>query len=179
MTRAEAAATPYLPQELAKVRHIAMFSQYRAAIESWIVVGLVLALVIGTQAYQAAHPPRPSDPVRITSILGSSHRTAPATGFSSGEAAAVLGATELDLRQVVMEPGDEMIVDVLAVWGAVTIRVPDGWTVDTRAFPVAGRVRDQRLRPFDALESPVSSDRPAPRLVLQGAVVMGGLVIKS
>jgi hypothetical protein len=156
-----------------------MFSQYRAAFESWIVVGLVLALVIGAQAYQATHPPKPTDPVRVTSILGNSHRTAPAAGFSNGEAAAVLGGTELDLRQVVMQPGDDMIVDVLALWGVVTIRVPDAWTVDTRAFPVAGRVRDQRLRPFDSLESPVSSATPAPRLVLQGAVIMGRLVIKS
>jgi hypothetical protein len=39
-----------------------MFSQYRAAIESWIVVGLVLALVIGAQAYQATHPRRPRTP---------------------------------------------------------------------------------------------------------------------
>lgn len=156
-----------------------MFSQYRAAIASWIVVGLVLALVVGAQAYQAAHPPKATDPVRVTSILGNSHRAAPAGGFSNGEAAAVLGGTELDLRQVVMQPGDDMIVDVLALWGVVTIRVPDGWTVDTRALPVAGRVRDQRLRPFDALETPVSPESPAPRLVLQGAVVMGGLVIKS
>jgi hypothetical protein len=156
-----------------------MLSQYRAAIKSWIVVGLVLALVIGAQAYQAAHPPRPTDPIRVTAMLGNSHRTAPPNGFVNGEASAVIGGSELDLRQVVMQPGDEMIVDVLALWGVVTIRVPDGWTIDTRALPLIGRVRDQRLRPFDALETPVATDAPAPRLVLQGAIVMGGLVIKS
>ena len=47
-----------------------MLSQYRAAIQSWVVVGLVLALVIGAQAYQAAHPPQPTDPLRVTAILG-------------------------------------------------------------------------------------------------------------
>lgn len=156
-----------------------MFSQYRAAIESWIVVGLVLALVIGTQAYQASHPPLPGDAVRVTSVLGNSHKTLPPGPFAGGEAAAIMAKSELDLRQVVMQPGDEMIVDVLSFWGNVTIRVPDGWTVDTRAVPVAGTVRDQRLRPFDMLDQPAASDGPAPRLVLQGAVVMGALVIKS
>ncbi len=156
-----------------------MFTKYRAVVQSWVVVGLMLGLVLGVQAYQTRHPPAPGASAHVTALLSRSLHTVEAGAARSGEVTAIMGGAELDLRTTDLKPGEEMVVDVLAVMGGVVIRVPDGWTVDTRAVPVAGGIKDQRLRSFDALDSEPASVVPAPRLVLRGAVVMGGLSIKS
>ena len=157
-----------------------MLNLQRAAVQSWVVIGLVLAVVLVAQGYQTRMQGTPGEKARVFTLLGLGRRAMPRGPFQGAEVSAVLGESELDLRATTMRPGDEMLVDVLAVMGAVTIRVPDGWTVDARAVPVAGKVADKRLRPFDALDTEVPFDAgPAPRLVLRGAVVMGGLVIKS
>ncbi len=157
-----------------------MFTKYHAMLQSWMVVGLVLGLVLGVQAYQTRHPPAAGASAHVTALLSRSLRTVEPGGARSGEVTAIMGGAELDLRTTDLQPGEEMTVDVLAVMGGVVIRVPDGWTVDTRAVPVAGGIKDKRLRAFDALDGePTTSTAPAPRLVLRGAVVMGGLSIKS
>ncbi len=158
-----------------------MFSQHRIALQSWIVVGLVLAVVLASQAHQAPREGTPGETAHLMTLLGQGHRSVPPGQFHGADVTVVMGGGELDLRSTTMEPGDEMIVDVLAVMAGVAIRVPDGWTVDARTVQVGGGVRDKRLRPFDALDASISvvDDGPAPRLILRGAVVMGGLVIKS
>jgi hypothetical protein len=155
-----------------------MFNKYRAAVKSWIVVVLVLGLVLGVQAYQARHPQTAGADTRVTAIMSRSHKTL-VGGARSGEVTAIMAGAELDLRSTDLKPGEEMVVDVLAVMAGIVIRVPDGWTVDTRAVPVAGGIRDRRLRPFDHLDAATPIADPAPRLVLRGAVVMGGVSIKS
>lgn len=153
-------------------------NRYRAAIESWAVVGFVLALVLGSEAYQKSDPPPRTGNAHVTAFLGQSRQTLPAGSFRGGEVTAVMAGAELDLRATAVAPGEEMVVEVLAVLAGITIRVPAGWTVDSRTVPVAGGVRDRRLHPFDP-PPPTAPRLPAPRLVLRGAVVMGGLTITS
>ena len=158
-----------------------MFSQHRIALQSWIVVGLVLAVVLVSHAHQTPWTAASGEKAHLMTLLGQGRRSVPAGQFHGADVTVVMGGGELDLRSTTMGPGDEMVVDVLAVMGGVVIRVPDGWTVDARTVQLGGGVRDKRLRPFAALEAsiPVADNGPAPRLVLRGAVVMGGLVIKS
>jgi hypothetical protein len=77
-----------------------------------------------------------------------------------------------------MQPGAEATVDIFAMMGSVTIRVPDGWTIDTHAVPVMGSIRNDS---WPAAQrdpaTPVAPD--APRLVLRGLVMMGSIFIKS
>ena len=154
-----------------------MPSQYRSALQSWAVVALVLALVFGVQAYQPRQAAATSGLAQVTAVLGHGLQ-APTSALAGGDLTAIMGNAELDLRQVPLPPGEELVVDVLAVMGRVTVRVPDHWTVDTRAMPVMGGTRDRRVRSFDAPDAPTSAP-PSPRLVLRGAVVMGGLLIRS
>jgi hypothetical protein len=86
-----------------------------------------------------------------------------------------MGRSELDLRDAKIPPGGEATVQVFSAMGEVVVRVPPNWTVDTRAIPAMGAVRDHR---FPAAE-PATGTELAPRLVLRGLVLMGRLTIAS
>ena len=79
---------------------------------------------------------------------------------------------EIDLRQASIAPGTEAVIDVFAFWGGIEIKVPEDWTVVTRAVPLMGGVEDKTHvpQPLPAVEK---------RLVISGIVVMGGVVVKN
>jgi hypothetical protein len=61
--------------------------------------------------------------------------------------------------------------------GGCEIAVPPSWTVVTPLVPVMGGIDDKRLAPLPGAES--ITGKPAPRLVLRGLILMGGIEIKS
>jgi hypothetical protein len=61
--------------------------------------------------------------------------------------------------------------------GGCEIFVPTAWTVTTPVVPVMGGIDDKRLAPLPGADG--ISARPAPRLVLRGLIMMGGIEIKS
>jgi hypothetical protein len=121
--------------------------------------------------------------------------------------AAIMGRSTLDLRQVNLAPGEEVIVDVFVAMGRATVRVPDHWVVDASALPVMGSVGEDRFTPLadeiaaeaeaddkdskgdaSAGERPALADvkpvqppaaGPAPRLRLRGFVMMGKVEVTS
>jgi len=114
--------------------------------------------------------------VDVTSVLGDAKRFSYATNFQGGDITAVMGGAEIDLTHAVIPPGQEAVVDVNVVMGGTVMRVPDGWIVDVEATPALGGVEDQR---FHSANPPAAANGPAPRLVVRGSIVMGGLTIKS
>lgn len=168
-----------------------MLSAVNASLRSWMAIGLVLATVLAVDGYQSRGRTAAVREDSVVSILGRRRVAVSGSAFgaetrsaergtrTAGRVTAVAGSAELDLRKMALEPGDEIQIDIMAVMGAVVVRVPDGWTIDARAVPMLGAIRDRRLRPFDALDAALPSEGPAPRLVLRGAIVMGELVLKS
>ena len=63
------------------------------------------------------------------------------------------------------------MIEVFTLMGGSTIRVPEGWHVDLRATPVMGGIRDRRTGIRDAAG--------APRIVIRGFIMWGGLDIRS
>lgn len=108
-----------------------------------------------------------NDTVSALALLGGLSRGSNSTAFEGGELTAVMGGLEIDLRQARID--GEAIIDVFAMWGGIDIRVPDDWTVIVRVTPILGGVDDKTRPPRDT----------AQRLVLRGAVVMGGVEIKN
>ena len=102
-----------------------------------------------------------------TAILSGVTRKVSSSAFRYGEAEAFMGGVNLDLRDAMIE-GDEARLDVTAVMGGVTIRVPRTWSVVNRVTPVLGGVEDR-----------TSSTSPTKRLVIEGTVLMGGLDIRN
>jgi hypothetical protein len=103
--------------------------------------------------------------------------------FKHGELTAVMGESRLDLREAALAPGDEAVIDVVAIMGSTIVHVPADWDVSFDAVPVMGGVKDERRGRPGAVDrgegSTGSFTGPRPRLVLRGFVLMGGLVIRS
>jgi hypothetical protein len=135
------------------------------------------------------------DTVSLFAVMSEDQRSSNATKFRGGEMTSFMGSNKLDLRQATLAPGEEAVIDVFAVMGGVELRVPDGWTVVVQVVPVMGGVRDQRMRagdrrPLEAERVPAeaggdakapeaNTSAAAPRVVVRGFIIMGGLVIKS
>ena len=115
----------------------------------------------------------PSGTVTLFAVMGEAKRASNDKPFRGGEMTAVMGGCVLDLRQATVLPGEQAIVNVVAVMGGHEVWVPPGWLVVSDIVAVLGGVDDKRLAPLEPLpEAP-------PRLRLRGIVLMGGLVIKN
>ena len=150
-----------------------------------VALGIVVALVLtaGSSQYRGVFQrvlPDSQEGVRVVAVMGRAAHVDRSPSFRGAQVGALMGRSELDLRASSISPGEEATINVVAVMGQAVIRVPEGWTIDTRAVPVMGEIRDQRISR--------GSDRPAeapaggvvpPRVVLRGAVVMGLVVIES
>ena len=110
--------------------------------------------------------------VSLFTFLGESKRRSNDNPFRGGDMTAILGGCVLDLRQASLAPGEEAVIDILAVMAGHEIWVPQGWAVESDIVHILGGSDDKRLPPLGA--PPLSQ----PRLRLRGTVVMGGIVIK-
>lgn len=80
----------------------------------------------------------------------------------------VLGGAKLDFSDARFATRTTR-VRVLCLMGGVDIRVPEGISTSVRTFNILGGVSDR---------APAARDPDAPRIVVEGLVVMGGLNIK-
>ncbi len=130
----------------------------------WLVVGALLV-------WQSMNQPKVSgSSERMTSfalMAGNVQRSAGAS-VKSVQATAVMGGCEIDLRK--MAPGErETVVDLFAMWGGIEINIPEGWALENRVMPIIAGVEDKT--------APAAPD--APRLILRGTVVMGGVEVRN
>ena len=89
--------------------------------------------------------------------------------FRGGDLTAIMGGCDIDLREASIA-GGEAVLEVFAMWGGITLRVPETWTVVNKVLPVLGGV-DQKTR---------TSGAAVPQtLVVRGAVLMGGVEIRN
>ena len=149
---------------------------YQGTSETWkpiLAVGaavLVVALLF-SQPSSLAGDERPEDGSNTFSdlaIMGGVKRTNLSKDFRGGEATAVMGGIEIDLRDAVMDR-EEAVLDVSSVMGGVKIRVPENWTVVSRVSSIMGGFKDNTRHPH----------RDDHRLVLKGTVLMGGLKVSN
>ena len=86
--------------------------------------------------------------------------------FRGGTVTAVMGGVELDLRKANLT--STAYLDVVAFWGGIEIKVPPGWTVDSRVVALMGAFENK-------VDSPAIPG--APCLVMRGHAIMGAVVI--
>jgi predicted membrane protein len=110
-------------------------------------------------------------------VMGGVKRVSTAPRFRGGEVTALMGGAQLDLRQATIPPGEEAALDIFAVMGGCEIWVPPSWNVVTPIVPIMGGVDDKRLPTLPGDADGIG--KPAPRLVLRGMLLMGGIEIKS
>lgn len=142
-------------------------------------LGLVLVgVLLVWRAYVPPGPRRPralngdaSARVDALAVLGGARRTSRSSDFRGGSMVAFMGGVEADLREAGIASG-EAVIEALAWWGGIEIKVPRGWEVVSRGVALLGGFED-KTQPADV------SDAARPRLVVTGFAVMGGVEIKN
>jgi hypothetical protein len=149
---------------------------------------------------EAAQRPEGDGTVNVFALMSGDRRPGVTGEFNGGQITNVMAGSRLDLRNSTMAPGDTAVIDVFTVFGGSTIFVPREWEVEIRTTSIAGGTNDDRgPRPgkdeagteatdgaaAPSLQDPVSPETSgaagvrAPKLILQGFVMFGGINIKS
>lgn len=126
----------------------------------------------GVQAVDQAAPPAGLDTdryIRAAALLGGVKRRNASRDFRGGDATAVMGGCELDLREAKIASG-EAVLDVFAFWGGIDIKVPPDWQVALRGVPILGAIED---------ETTATGVPKRATLVIKGVAIMGGVGVKN
>lgn len=138
----------------------------------------VLVVIGGFLVWRAlgksAGPPAAESSSQLSefAMMGGIQRVVESSDFRGGEATAIMGSVELDLRgsTIVTSPA---VIDVFALWGGIEIKVPTEWKVDVKATPILGAFENK------ARSTVRDSSAPAQELVIRGTALMGGVEIKN
>jgi predicted membrane protein len=102
-------------------------------------------------------------------FMGGTKTMITSSDFKGGQATAVMGGCEIDLRHASMPEGRTVALDTFAFWGGIEIKVPEEWEVVSQGNAVLGGfVNSARARP--------GAQR---RLVVTGLAIMGGVEVKN
>jgi LiaF transmembrane domain len=107
--------------------------------------------------------------ISAVAVMAGVKRASRAPDFRGGDLVAVMGGCEIDLRQAAVA-GEEAVIDVIAVWGGIEIRVPESWTVTGKVLPILGGFEDKTQPPAGAAGG---------RLLVKGVAVMGGVEVRN
>jgi len=137
---------------------------------------VLVGLRIVTEGVRRRWPPPqnsagPGGLINEWAVFGGGDRRI-STEFSGGQANAVFGGFNLDLRNSAMT-GDSAALDVFCFCGGGEIRVPEGWNVILKVVAIFGGTDDKTRHDL----SPAGA--PQKTLVVTGFIVFGGIGVKN
>ena len=112
------------------------------------------------------------DVLNAVAVFGGIERRVQSQNFQGGEASAVFGGVEIDLRGAATTR-DEILLQANAIFGGVELTVPDTWDVIVRGAGILGGYEDNTHR------APTPDGVKRPRLVIEGSAFFGGVSVKS
>jgi len=107
-----------------------------------------------------------SDEVALVAIFDGIELESRSTAFRGGSMLSWFGGIAVDLRSAKLAPEARLTVHTL--WGGIAIRVPPEWRVESSARALVGGV---------AIDAPRTEDPEAPRLVIDGFALLGGIAV--
>ena len=110
--------------------------------------------------------------MHIENVFSGTRQKLDTQDFLGGKVTTVFGGAEIDLRAVGTKL-DEVSIKAEAIFGGIELWVPAHWQTIVRGSAVFGGFEDKT---FPA--APGASGK-APRLVVTGAAVFGGVVVKN
>ena len=140
----------------------------------WIIIAAwpLLISAAGVTLIVQALRPRPWSPTagtgfRAVAVMAGNvrHIVVPTPG---GEAVAVMGGCDIDISRTALL-GNEMVIDVLTVWGDIGIRIPRGWKLVNQVLPILGGLDDKTDEAAD----------DAPRVIVRGSAIMAGVEVRN
>ena len=133
-------------------------------------IGAKLVLDVFRRRGSARSNAEPDAVVHGFAFMSGVGRRSVAADFRGGDANAIMGGVDLDLREARIVEGQEAVIDAFAFWGGVEIRVPENWRVVSQVMPLMGSYEDN------------TSGRnmgSGPVLIVRGIAVMGGIEVKN
>jgi hypothetical protein len=106
-------------------------------------------------------------------ILGGFKRRITSKKFKSGSVLSVMGGFQIDLRQADME-GESAIIEAMSFMGGGEIKVPETWLVSMEGISLFGAFVDETDQ-----QAPAIAGTPQKRLIMKGASLFGGIVVKN
>jgi len=133
--------------------------------------GFPLTRVTRAPGEAPADGPAPSrDSTFTTFVMWSGvERKVTSQDFRGGDATAIMGGAEIDLRQSRLH-GGEAVIEVLVLWGGVDLFVPTDWKVSIEAMPFMAGIEDGTRAPSGEVRG---------HLIVKGLVLMGGVEVKN
>lgn len=139
----------------------------------WPLFLVFLGLSIMLRSVRGPQPPAAGtvsgDRLSAFAFMSGVDRTYTSPAFVGGEATAVMGGCQIDLRQAGLA-GGTAVVDLFAFWGGIDLIVPGDWTVKNEAIALLGGVEDSRTQ---------TAGVPSKQLIVRGYAIMGGIEIKG
>lgn len=116
-----------------------------------------------------AVPKDPSAALDILQLMGGTKTIVTTADFKGGQATAVMGGCEIDLRSASMPDGRSAVLDTFAFWGGIEIKAPDDWEIVSQGNAVLGAFVNNARSLAGARK----------RLVVTGLAIMGGVEVKN
>ena len=134
---------------------------------------LIIFAVGANIAWKAFRPPavprESSSALDIVQFMGGTKTVVTTPDFKGGQATAVMGGCEIDLRSASMPEGRAAVLDTFAFWGGIEIKVPDDWEVVSQGNAVLGGF----------VNNAHSLPGAKRRIVVTGLAIMGGVEVKN
>jgi len=113
-----------------------------------------------------------SDYIEDVSILGGGTKLIQSKNFKGGDITAIFGGSEFSFKEAELSP-EGCTIDVFTMFGGSKLILPDNWVVKSDMFSIFGGFNDKRI------VKPEESGEKGVVLYLKGAVIFGGMEIKS
>ena len=111
-----------------------------------------------------------SGELNITCVFGGTEQRVTSPGFSGGQATAVFGSADIDLRHTTLADGGATI-DLTVLFGSTKLRIPNSWAVDVRTTNLLGGMEDKRT-----LSSPGAAGEG---VTVTGFCMFGSIILES
>jgi hypothetical protein len=125
----------------------------------------LLGTALAAKLVLESHATEDTEEIDLVNIFGGYKLLSAADPFFGGKVTTLFGGTLIDLRRAVPAPTG-IYLDILVVFGGLSLVVPPGWRVVFDGTVTAGRIED--------LTRPVS-DPDAPLVRIGGLVALGGI----
>lgn len=112
------------------------------------------------------------DVIKDVVIFSGHKRRVVSRDFRGGEMVAIFGGIEMDFRNAIPNSSQQMVIDAVAVFGGIVIRVPDTWRVVMRGTGVFGGYEDKTIPPAPAPGVVI------PTIIITGSAVFGGVSVE-
>lgn len=105
-------------------------------------------------------------------VFGGTKLQVDSQDFQGGELLAVFGGVEADLRRAAIQK-EEVVIDAMAMFGGVEIRVPQTWNVVLKGVGILGGYEDKTM-PLQQTEA-----KQPPRVIVTGYAIFGGVTVTN